>query len=127
MIQWLIDNILKALDYRTILKVLVHEGFIIGDTQPYYFVKIINLSREKEPVITHIWARDVDKEIDLINPQRPLPYKLGKSAVWETWFSNDLIRDTNKIFTNVNVEISDGKIYKSHKNLRVRPVGFIAH
>jgi len=128
MFTWLVDKILQALDARTKIKVLVHEAFFIGDPkrEPYYFVKVINLSSETSFTITHVWVKDGSKEIDIINPHRPLPRKLEKSDIWETWFRKDLIEDQNNVFRNVRVVLSNGREYKSKKNLDVRPAGYIA-
>jgi hypothetical protein len=124
--KWLIDNILKALDNRTKIRVLVHEAIMIGSQIPMYFVKVINISTEKDLTITHIWVKDTDKELDIINLDRPLPFKLEKSDIWETWFEKNKIKDKDKVFQSVRVELSDGKIYKSIKNVNVRPIGFVA-
>lgn len=125
---WLADKILQAIDARTKIKVLVHEAFFIGDQsrEPYYFVKVVNLSPEITFTITHVWVKDSSGEIDIINPNTPLSHKLKKSDVWETWFRKDVIRDHDNIFKNVNVVLSNGKKYKSRKNLNVRPAGYIA-
>jgi len=126
--KWLADKILQALDERVKVRVLVHEAFFIGgqNKEPYYFIKIINCSAKTMFTITHIYVKDGSKEIDLINPAKPLPHKLEKSDIWETWFRKDIIEDQNNVFNNVRVVLSDGKIYKSKINESVRPAGFIA-
>lgn len=125
-IMWLPDKILQAFDARTKVKVLVHEAYFDnGNTKPYYFVKIVNVSYETPITITHIWIKD-EKEIDLINVERPLPYKLDKTDIWETWFPKDIIIDHANIFKNVYVILSNEKEYRSKKNKKVRPYGMIA-
>ncbi|HHW68938.1 MAG TPA: hypothetical protein GX747_01175 [Tenericutes bacterium] len=125
---WFTDKILQALDARAKVRVLVHEAFFIGgqNKEPHYFVKVINCSSETMFTITHMWIKDSSREIDIINQERPLPHKLEKSDVWETWFRKDIIEDQNNVFKNVRIELSNGKIYKSRKNEKVRPAGFIA-
>jgi len=125
---WIVDKILQALDFRTKVKVLVHEAFFIGDQnkEPHYFVKVANCSPETTFTITHIWVKDSSKEIDIINQERPLPHKLEKSDIWETWFRKDIIEDQESVFNNVRVVLSNGKLYKSKRNKKVRPAGFIA-
>lgn len=127
-LTWFTDKILQALDARAKVKVLVHEAFFKDsyNREPYYFVKVINSSPEAVFTITHIWIKDGLREIDIINKERPLPQKLEKSDVWETWFRKSNIRDQKNTFKNVRVELSNGKIYKSKKNKKVRPEGFIA-
>lgn len=125
-LTWLVDKILQARYARTKLDVLVHEAYLTGDNTPQYFVKVVNLSPETEFTITHIFAKDGLKEIDILNHQRPLPYTLTKTKMWETWFRKSLINNHNKIFENVYIVLTNGKQYKSRKNKTVRPAGFIA-
>jgi hypothetical protein len=127
-VTWLIDKILQARDARIKIKVLVHEACFFGDPKNvlYYFVKIINLSSKSKFTITHIWAKDGSQEKEILNPEKPLPYKLEESDIWETWFPKDIIGDQMNIYENVRVVLSNGKEYKSKKNLDVRPAGSIA-
>ncbi len=125
--KWFVDKILQALDSRTKIKVLVHEAFFTDQSpEPFYFVKVSNLSPNNIFTITHIWVKDIGKEIDILNPSKPLPHKLGTSDIWETWFPKSIITDKNNVFNNVRVVLSNGKTYKSKRNLKVRPTGFIA-
>ncbi len=128
-LTWLADKILQARDARTKIEVLVHEAFFIGDQNKelHYFVKVVNLSPGTTFTITHIWVKDDSEDIDIINPHTPLPYKLEKSEIWETWFKKNIIKDQNNVFENVRVVLSNGKEYKSKKNTNVRPAGFIAN
>ena len=105
----------------------MHEAFLSGTSQEsFYFVKVVNSSPKNIFTITHVWIKDRTKEVDVINQERPLPHKLKASDIWETRFSKKLIEDQNKVFKNVRVVLSNGKIYKSKKNLKVRPIGFVA-
>lgn len=128
LITWFIDKILQARNARTRVQVLVHEAYIIDDPTktPQYFVKVVNQSPDTDFTITHIYAKDSTQEIDILNPQRLLPYTLSKTKIWETWFPKSRINDHNKIFENVYVVLTNGKEYKSKKNETVRPKGFIA-
>ena len=125
---WLIDKILQARDARTKVRVLVHEAFITNDTigAPQYFVKVVNQSPETDFTITHVYAKDNTREIEILNPQRPLPYTLSKTKIWETWFPKSWINDQDKIFENIYIVLTNGKEYRSKKNKTVRPEGFIA-
>lgn len=124
---WLTDKILQALDARAKVKVLVHEAYFLDgqNKEPHYFVKIANCSSETMFTITHIWVKDGKKEIEIMS--RLLPHKLEKSDIWETWFQKNIINDQNNVFNNVRVVLSNGIVYKSRKNTKVRPVGFIAN
>jgi len=127
-LTWLADKILQVRDARTVVSVLVHEAFIIGDPSqtPQYFVKVINNSPNNVFTITHIWVKDGTSDKDILNHQRPLPHKLDKSDIWETWFPKNTITDHQNVFSNVHVVLSSGKEFTSKKNTTVRPVGSIA-
>jgi len=125
-LTWIADKILQARDARTKVDVLVHEAYLAGDNTPQYFVKVANLSAETEFTITHVFAKDGSREIDILNPQRPLPCTLTKTKMWGTWFPKSLISDHNKIFENIYVVLTNGKDHKSRKNETVRPAEFIA-
>lgn len=125
---WLADKVLQARDARTVVTVLVHEAYLVGDPsqEPQYFIKVINNSPNTAFTITHIWVKDGTDEKDILNPNRPLPHRLEKTDVWETWFSKRVITGHQNIFYNVHVVLSNGKEFTSKKNTTVRPVGFIA-
>ncbi len=125
---WIIDKILQAWDSRNKVKVLVHEAFFIDseNREPHYFVKVINCSPINPITITHAWVKDGIKEIEILNTERPLPYKLNPTDIWETWFRKDIITNHNNIFNNVYVVSSDGKKYRSKRNKTVRPAGNVA-
>lgn len=122
----MVSKILEALDFRRKIKVLVHEAFMTGDSDPYYFIKITNLSNKNIFTVTHIWVKDGLKEIDIINPNRVLPHKLEVSEQWETWIPKNYISNHKDIFKNFRVVLSDEKVYKSKENKKVRPSGHIA-
>lgn len=126
-LTWLADKFLQVVDSRTRVKVLVHEAFFESDInqEPYYFVKVINNSYDNPINITHVWVDD-NKNLEILNPESPLPHKLEKTDIWETWFKKNIISDHINIFNNVRVVLSSGKEYKSQKNYKVRPRGFIA-
>jgi len=106
---------------------MVHEAFIVNDStrQPQYFVKVINNSPNTVFTITHVWMQDGAEEKDILNHQTPLPHKLEKTDVWETWFPKAMIVDQQNIFNNVHVILSNGRDVRSIRNTTVRPVGFI--
>lgn len=106
------------------ISVLVHEASFIGSNDPMYFVKVTNLSPNEIFTITHVYINDSEKEIDLLD--KPLPHKINPSEQWETSFPKSKIKDNKNIFRNIRVDLSNGKIYKSTKNLKIREVGYIA-
>lgn len=126
---WFVDKILQIRDSMVKIKVLVHEASFLNDPkkEPYFFVKVINLSYNTPVTITHVWVEDGVMRLDILNPKRPLPRKLEKTDIWETWIKKELVKDCDNIFDNVRVLLSSGKRYKSRKNLKVPPTGFVAN
>jgi len=125
---WLVDKILQTRDSRTKVKVLVHEAFFLDDPkkEPYFFVKVTNVSHAEPITITHVWVKD-NPDLEILNSKTPLPHKLEKTDTWETWFRRDQVKDTTNVFNNVRIALSSGDEYKSKKNIKVRPLGFTAN
>jgi len=48
------------------------------------FVKMTNLSPRRPITITHVWFA-TNPEVDVVNPDRPLPKTLGLDEQWEAW------------------------------------------
>lgn len=126
---WFVDKILQIRDSMVKIKVLVHEAFFLNDPkkEPYFFIKVINLSYNTPATITHVWIEDGATRLDILNSERPLPRKLEKTDIWETWIKKELVKDCDNIFDNVRVLLSSDKKYKSRKNLKVPPTGFVAN
>ncbi len=65
--MWLIDKILQILDTKTKISILVHEAFLNGQNESMYFVKVTNLSPENIFTITHVWVKDENTDLDIMN------------------------------------------------------------
>lgn len=121
---WFGDKLLEIRDLRNKVKVLVHEAYFLNNPEPFYFIKITNLSAKNNFTITHIWIVDNNMEKEVLS--RELPHKLEISDQWETFYPKSEIRDRINIFKNFRVKLSDNKVYKSRRNFKVRPRGYVA-
>jgi hypothetical protein len=117
------------------VKVRMHKAFFLGvpeNKEPYLFLNITNLHKQKSITITHTELKflDPDKEgitIAIINDQRPLPITLKPSEVWETWYKiSDIarkLREEYHLLSCGHVRLSTGKYYWSKKNKKVPQAG----
>jgi hypothetical protein len=112
---------------RRHVRVLVHRAFFLPGPPPpwYYFVKVVNRSLRREIEITHIWF-DTDPQVDIMNPDRPLPAHLRPDQTFETWKLVSEVPDAAHVERLVRVQLSSGKIVKSRLNKKVRPFGHVA-
>lgn len=113
---------------KTKIRVLVHEAYFRNrnDHKPYYFIKVANLSTKYKATISHVWVIDGNKNLNLINNERILPYKLEPSDEWETWVEKNKVINQSKIFKNVRVKLTNGKIVKSKHHKNVPEEGHVA-
>lgn len=126
-IAWISKIIWQAAN-KTKVKVLVHEAYFqnTNDHNPYYFIKVANLSTKHAITITHAWIKDANKNLHLINNERKLPHKLEPSDEWEVWIRKDKVVDQIKIFKNVRIKLTNNKIIKSKRNKKVPEEGYVA-
>jgi hypothetical protein len=113
---------------RRRVRVLVHTADFMGNPgnpQPYYFVKVTNLSNQREVEITHVWFA-THPRVDMLNPARPLPARLRLDETWEGWIAADTLPVSPRTERLARVLLSNGKIVKSRLNRTVPPVGYVA-
>jgi hypothetical protein len=120
---WLVLKLFTNI-FKSPVIVLVHEAIFDGQNNPMYFIKVTNGSSKNIFTVTHVYVKDKNVDLEVLN--KPLPQKLDASEQWETWIEKSKITDKKKVFINVRVVMSSGKIYKSRKNKSVRPAGFVA-
>ena len=111
---------------RRKVRVLVHLAYFAGGSEPYYFLKVTNLSPSREVEITHVWF-DTDPRVDILLPERPLPKRLRSDETWEVWASAaDLVRASNVEQLGRVLVTGLKKAVKSRRNTDVPPRGFVA-
>jgi hypothetical protein len=92
---------------------------------PYYFIKITNLSHNREIEITHVWF-EVDPPVHLLLPERPLPARLRPDETWEGWVNAAALAKVPNVESLGRVRLANGKTVKSRRNKDVPPFGFVA-
>ncbi|GAA3832437.1 hypothetical protein GCM10022403_076950 [Streptomyces coacervatus] len=91
----------------------------------YFFIKVTNLSSQREVWVTHIWfATDPEKHV--LNPERPLPIRLRLDETFETSIPVSEVTSGVDLERRVRVALSSGDVFNSRLNVNVPPVGFVA-
>jgi hypothetical protein len=91
----------------------------------YYFVKVVNLSRQRTIQITHVWF-ETNPRLDLLIPERPLPAWLRPDEEWEGWVNAAGLPHDQKVEWLGRVRLSSGKVIKSRLNKDVPPRGYVS-
>jgi hypothetical protein len=102
---------------------------IAGAPAEFFFVKVTNLSPNRQIVVTHTWVTSLDKvdEVQILNPLRPLPSRLGHDDQYETWVSVNEVPDPELgAEWRFRVQLSSGKVVKSKPNKKVPASGYVA-
>jgi len=113
---------------RRRVSVLVHRAFFVGQatpSEPFYFIKVTNLSRDRDIGITHVWFAS-KPPVDVLLAERPLPTRLRPDETWEAWVDAAKLADTLNIQRAGRVRLADGRTVKSQPNKHVPPVGYVA-
>jgi hypothetical protein len=127
-----------------VVSVLVHQAFFIGGggadmlasppvtgtgsaarQKPYYFVKVTNLSQDRDIEVTYVWF-DADPPVHLVIRERPLPARLRPAETWEGWVEAAALAHVSNVEESGRVRLSDGTTVKSRPNKDVPPIGFVA-
>ena len=111
---------------RVRVRVLVHRAYFTepGSAQ-CFFIKVTNLSRDRDIEITHIWF-ETNPRVDILNPDRPLTAILPPAKTFETWVPVAAVPDVPNVEQLGRVLLSNGDTIKSRLNKDVPPVGYVA-
>ncbi len=108
------------------MRVLVHRAkFLCPESPDYYFIKMTNLSRNREVEITHIWF-DTDPQAHLVNPAGPLEGRLRPDETKEVCALVAEVPNAPNVEWLGRVLLSSGKTVKSQLNKKVPAVGHMA-
>jgi hypothetical protein len=112
---------------RIRLKVMMHRAFWAGSSGPYFFIKITNLSPERDVEVTHVWL-ETSPKAHLLPPGRPLPIRLRPLETWETWIAESAIPKESRDhpYKLGRAQLSSGQSFRSRKNTGVPEFGFVA-
>jgi hypothetical protein len=122
---WFADRLLGWRQSRRKLRVLAHRAVFAQADEEQLFVKVTNLSTAREVEVTNIWF-DTTPQIDLLNPDCPLPARLRLDETFETWKPLAELPDRPDLERLVRVRLSNGKTVRSRLNRDVRPIGHVA-
>jgi hypothetical protein len=122
---WLVDQARGWHQQRRRVRVLTHRAVFVGSQAEKMFIKVTNLSREREVEVTHIWF-ETDPPVHVVNPDRPLPVRLRLDETFETWVSMEALAIVPNVEQLGRVQLSSGTVLKSRLNRNVPPIGGIA-
>jgi hypothetical protein len=110
--------------HRVHVRALAHRGYFRTPGSPeFVFIKVTNLSRDRDIEITHIWF-DTKPRVDILD--FPLPAHVRPAKTYEIWKPVAELSDDPNIEQLGRVVLSDGKIIKTKLNKDVPPVGYVA-
>jgi len=122
----IVDAILPAFFNRRRLRVRVHRAFL-GTGEECFFVNLTNRSSKRDLEVTHVWFQ-TDRQIQVLQPQRPLPVRLKPDQSWETWLPVAALPQAFSpvALTLVRARLSSGAVIMSDPNTNVPDYGPVA-
>jgi hypothetical protein len=150
-VLWVIDRYRGFRQARRRVRVLVRDGFFMhgtgasplttltdmfssppvtgyggeGEVVRYYFMKVTNLSSNREIEVTHAWFAGADRE--LLMTRRPLPRRLAPDETWEGWLNAATLAHVSNVERAGRVLIAGRKKpVRSRLNRGGPPIGHIA-
>jgi len=122
---WFADQARGWQQRRRRVRVLAHRAIWLPASPEHYFMKVVNLSPNREVEITHTWF-DTQPPVHIVNPDRPLPARLRLDEEFETWVPVAAVPNVPNVERLGRVRLSNGKVVKSRLNRTVPPVGTVA-
>jgi hypothetical protein len=108
--------------HRRRVSVLVHRAYPMGSAEQHYYMKVTNLSRDRDIVVTHTWF-DTNPRLDILDLDHP---RLRPDETVETCVPVAALRGASNAERLGRVRLSNGKTVKSRLNTNVPPVGYMA-
>jgi hypothetical protein len=124
-VRWCVDQARKQQQERRKVSVLAHRAVFLPTSTECYFMKVVNLSKDRPVEITHIWY-ETNPPLHNLNSDRPLPARLRPDETFETWVPIAAVPDAPKVLWLGRVQLSNGKVIKSRPNKKVPPIGYVA-
>jgi hypothetical protein len=113
--------------------VRAHRAYFTGPGAPageFFFIKVTNKSPKREVVVSHTWVASLDKftdNVQILNPDRPLPARLRLDGQYETWIAVDQVPQPDLgAEWRFRVQLTSEKVIKSRPGKRVPPAGYVA-
>jgi hypothetical protein len=111
-----------------------HRAYFTSPGAPageFFFIKVTNKSPKRGVVVSHTWVTSLDKftdDVQIVNPERPLPARLRLDDQYETWIPVDEVPESDlgaEWRFRAKLTVSD-KVIKSRPNKNVPPSGYVA-
>jgi hypothetical protein len=92
--------------------------------EEYFFVNLTNRSSTRDLEVTHMWFQ-TDRQIQILQPERPLPVRLKPDQSWETWLPVAALPQTflPDALTLARARLSSGAVVTSKPNENVPDYG----
>jgi hypothetical protein len=125
--RWCANQVRKPQQGRRRVRVLAHRARFQPAGPECYFMKVVNLSKDRSIEITHVWY-ETKPPLHNLNSDRPLPARLRPDETFETWVpvAALLEPDAPNVSWLGRVQLSNGKVIKSRPNKKVPPIGYVA-
>lgn len=118
-----LKHLYDGVRHRQRVIVGVHTGVKGGVAGPQVFLNVANRS-PADVEITRVWFEDGSADVEVSNPERPLPRRLRPEESWETWCPLSLFKAT-QVERLGRVRLSSGKVFRSKPRRDVAPYGRI--
>ena len=106
------------------VRVSVHRAYLQGDSNPRFFVNVVNDANGAEVEITHVWYAGT-RRVDILEPSRPLPRRLRPAESWETHVPVAAVPTDTDLYRNFRVLLSTDQTFASEERRDVPPQGFV--
>jgi hypothetical protein len=125
-VRWCADQARKLHQGRRKVSVLAHRAVYLPTSTECYFMKVVNLSRDRDIEITHIWY-ETTPPLHNLNSDRPLKARLRPDETFETWVPVAALPEpyAPNVEQLGRVRLSSGKVIKSRLNKNVPPIGYV--
>jgi hypothetical protein len=105
------------------VSLLIHTAVFMPSSAPYYFLKIVNLTRSAVQ-LDRVWFATTP-QVTVENGQRPLPTLLEPGELFETWTLTRQVPATPGIEYLARAQLGDGPVIGSQPNRNISPAGLV--
>jgi hypothetical protein len=97
----------------------------IESSAEYFFIKMTNLSPQRELEVTHLWF-ETQPRYDYMSTERPPPFRLRSDETVEVWVAVSEVARHDKLEYQARARLSNGKVVKSRVDRKMPPTGLTA-
>jgi len=123
----ILDAILPAVFNRLRLRLRVHRAYFAESGKECFVVTVTNRSFTRDLEVTDVWFQS-DRQIPVLQPQRPLPVRLKPEECWETWLPVAALpqRVLQQALTLAYARLSNGAVVGSKPNTNIPNYGIVS-